>query len=514
MVADERRLTATPLVLEACGLHKRFPGVHALTDVDLRLASGEILAVIGENGAGKSTLMKVLSGALAPDAGELRLDGRPLRLRSVQEALARGVALIHQELMLAGDLDVTANITLGREPRRFGFLDRRAAEELARRHLGELGLEVALDTPVSALALGQRQLVEIAKALATDARILIMDEPTSSLSATEATKLFDVMRALRRRGKSIIYISHRLGEVRGIADRVLVLRDGANAGELTAGAIEHDAMVGLMLGRCESVLRERAPRTHGPLALDVRGLRTAAYPTQAVDFSVAAGEFVGLAGLVGAGRTELLEAVFGIVPARAGTVRVAGRDVPRGSVAAAIAAGLALVPEDRKRHGLVLEQDVRANVSMVASTRRGGFGRRDRKAERDSARRAIDELGVRTRDDRTNVRTLSGGNQQKVVLGKWLAEPELRPRVLLLDEPTRGVDVGSKAEIYRLLDRLAADGMGILFASSEAEEVLALADRVLVLREGELTGVLGRDEASEEAILRLAAEPRASECSA
>lgn len=469
--------------------------------VSLSLFPGEVLAVIGENGAGKSTLMKILAGVQLPDAGEICFEGQPLRIRSVHDALAAGIALIHQELNLADNLDVAANIFLGREPRRAGLIDRRRLKQEAQEFLQAVGLTVNPDTLVETLAIGQQQLVEIAKALSTRARVLIMDEPTSSLSARETENLFSVIRQLRGRGVSIIYISHRLGEVKSIADRVVVMRDGEIAGELSRANIDHASMVQLMVGReLSQFYPHQAHATH-ECALEVAELRTPAHPQFPLNFRVRAGEIVGLAGLVGAGRTEVLLTLFGVTPRVSGGIRVAGKQIHPRSPRDAIQSGLSLVPENRKSQGVVLGMDVRQNVSLASLRRdqRKGFVNRRREAE--LSVEMIRSLRIKTPGDRQVVQFLSGGNQQKVVLGKWLAT---HPRVLLLDEPTRGIDVGAKHEIYQVMEELARQGVAILFVSSEMEEVLGMSDRVLVMHEGRITGELDRGELSEEAIMRLA----------
>jgi ribose transport system ATP-binding protein len=488
-------------LLEARRLTKAFPGVRALKGVSLSVQRGEVLAVIGENGAGKSTLMKILAGVQTADAGEILLDGRPLDIRSVHDALANGIALIHQELNLADNLDVAANIFLGREPLRAGLIDRACARRQARQFLDAVGLDLSPDTLVSDLAIGQQQLVEIAKALSTQARVLIMDEPTSSLSAREAENLFRVIRDLRSRGVSIVYISHRLGEVKTLADRVTVLRDGENAGDLARDQISHAAMVKLMVGRDLSQFYPHEPHQPGDIALEVLGVRTPAHPAHEVSFNIRHGEIVGLAGLVGAGRTEVLLTLFGVTPALGGRIRVCGKDVSPQSPLEAIQAGLSLVPEDRKKQGVILEMPVRENVSLASLRRDQQNGFRNRRRETELSAEMIGAMRIKTPSDRQVVQFLSGGNQQKVVLGKWLAT---QPRVLFLDEPTRGIDVGAKQEIYKLMEDLAHRGVAILFVSSEMEEVLGMSDRVLVMHEGRITGELARHELSEEAVMHLA----------
>jgi ribose transport system ATP-binding protein len=490
-----------PVLLEARSLTKSFPGVRALKGVSLTVGRGEVVAVIGENGAGKSTLMKILAGVQTADTGEIRIDGEPATLASVEEALGRGIALIHQELNLAQNLDVAANLFLGREPRRWGLIDTARLHREAGQFLRAVGLDVAPDTRVGSLAIGQQQLVEIAKALSTQARVLIMDEPTSSLSAGEAENLFRVIQDLRSRGVSLVYISHRLGEVTRLADRVVVLRDGENSGELARHEISHASMVRLMVGRDLSQFYPHQPHVRPETVLEVEGLRTPAHPSHPLAFQVRAGERVGLAGLVGAGRTEVLLALFGVQPPVGGTVRIGAQPLQPTSPTEAIAAGLALVPEDRKREGVVLAMPVRENISLASLRQDQRHGFRDAAREESLSAEMIQSLRIKTPGDRQVVQFLSGGNQQKVVIGKWLA---LQPKVLLLDEPTRGIDIGAKQEIYRLMEELAAQGVAILFASSEMEEILGMSDRVLVMHEGRITGELARHELSEEAIMHLA----------
>jgi ribose transport system ATP-binding protein len=490
---------------------KRFPGVLALEEVSLALAPGEVLAVVGENGAGKSTLMKILAGVQTPDSGRILLEGQPVEIRSVRDAQRLGIALIHQELNLADNLTVAENIFLGREPRRGWFVQRTVTESSSLTVLRQVGLDVSPRTLVSTLSIGRQQMVEIAKALSAQARILIMDEPTSSLSQHETEALFRVIKDLRSRGVSVIYISHRLGEVKELADRVIVLRDGRNAGELAREEITHDRMVKLMVGRNFTI--ERAPRdtagaktsTRPIPALEVKGLRTAIYPRHEINLSVNKGEIVGLAGLVGAGRTELLQVLFGIEPSRGGTILINGTSHRINTPRDAINAGLALVPEDRKQQGIILEMAVRENISLATLRRAARAGFRDVRHEASLCHEMIEQLGIKTPGPDQLVQYLSGGNQQKVVLAKWLA---LKPRVLLLDEPTRGVDVGAKQEIYRLMDRLAAEGVAILFVSSELEEILRMSHRVLVMHQGEISGELAQEQVSEEAVMRLATGQR------
>lgn len=492
---------SSPPLLEVRGMGKQFPGVRALHEVDLRLNRGEILALLGENGAGKSTLMKILAGVQPPDSGQILFEGDSIRIDSVQDAMERGIALIHQELNLATNLSVGANIFLGREPRKRGFIDERIIAERSRHFLRLVGLDMDPREIVGNLTIGRQQMVEIAKALSIDARVLIMDEPTSSLSQKETENLFKVIKDLRERGVSIIYISHRLGEVKELADRVTVLRDGENAGDLDREEIDHDRMVSLMVGRDLSQFYPHEPHTPGEVALEVVKLRSPAHPKHAVSFSLRSGEIVGMAGLVGAGRTELIETIFGVTKSMGGEVNVGGSQAEIRSPRDAIRAGLALAPEDRKEQGLVLEMAVRENLSLASLKRDQRKGFLNLKKEDEISEEMIGKMRIKTPTDRQVVRYLSGGNQQKVVLGKWLA---MKPRVLLLDEPTRGIDVGAKQEIYALMEELAREGVAILFVSSEMEEILGMSDRTLVMHEGRITGELERAELSEEAVMKLA----------
>ena len=489
-------------LLAARGISKQFPGVLALDAVDMAVEAGEVLAVIGENGAGKSTLMKILAGIEAPDSGQILRDGESVIIDSPRRAAALGIALIHQELNFCANLSVAANLYLGREPQQWGLIDRAAIREGAVQALAQLELEVSPDTLMGDLPIGHQQLVEIAKALSTEARVLIMDEPTSSLTSQEAEALFAVINELRERGVAIIYISHRLGEVEALADRVLVLCDGQNVGELARAEISHDAMVTKMVGR--DVAQYYAHQAHpaGDIALQAEDLVIPAWPEHQLNFAVRRGQLVGIAGLVGAGRTELLQVLFGIVPALGGRVLIDGTPHVIRSPVDAIRAGLALVPEDRKQQGLILEMALRDNIGLpgLGSYQRfAGWANFARQAT--DADQMIERLAIRTPSPVQIAQYLSGGNQQKVVLGKWLA---LEPRVLLLDEPTRGIDVGAKQAIYHLMEELAESGVAVLFASSELEEILGMADEVLVMHEGRITGQLQRDALSEEAIMSLA----------
>ena len=489
-------------ILEVKGITKRFPGVTALSNVDLILHPGEVLAVIGENGAGKSTLMKILAGVQTHDEGEILVNGEPTLIDSCRKATDLGISLIHQELNLSDNLSVGANIYLGREPRQYGFIDNKKIRQDSKDLLEQVGLQISADALVSALSIGQQQLVEIAKALSTNAKVLIMDEPTSSLSTGETERLFEVVRDLKMRGVSIIYISHRLAEVSALADRVLVLRDGENAGQLSRHEIKHDAMVQLMVGRDVSKYYARQPHPIGDVVLEVRDLITPAWPHHQLNFKIRRGEIVGISGLVGAGRTELLRVLFGVDEALGGDILIRGRPAQIQTPEDAINLGLALVPEERKEKGLIIDMTVRENIGLAGVWRHKiGLGALNRKKEASDTDEMVEQLRIKTPDADQVVRYLSGGNQQKVVLGKWLT---MQPTVLLMDEPTRGIDIGAKEEVYKLMESLARDGMAILFVSSELEEILGMSDRALIMHEGRITGELEREVLTEETVMLLA----------
>ena len=495
-------MTGAPL-LQLRAIQKRFPGVHALRGVDLDVHAGEVVALLGENGAGKSTLMKIIGGIEQPDSGEVLVDGAPVIIRDVHSATALGIAFIHQELNPLDNLDVAGNVLLGREPTHWGALrliDRVRMRQTVRAYLEQIGLDVSPDTPIAALSIARQQLVEIAKALSLDARLIIMDEPTSSLTLAETSRLHEVVGSLRQRGVGIIYITHRLGEVRAVADRAVVLRDGANAGTLGRDELTHDNMISLMVGRALDLEHDVASAQSGR-DFRVDGLRTRRYPQHAVSFAVGRGEILGMAGLVGAGRSEIARALFGIEPPIAGTVSLDGQGLRIGRPEQAIRHGIVLVPEDRRLAGLVVEFSIRENVSLPALGRYSRRGVISASRERQAVTAVCDRLQVRAPSIEVRAAALSGGNQQKVVLAKWLA---LGPRVLVVDEPTRGIDVGAKAEIYRLLRRMAREGVSILMISSDMEEILHISHRVAVMHEGRLTGILDRAQCTEERIMALA----------
>ncbi len=495
-----------PPRLAIANARKQFPGVLALDGVSLELAPGEVLAVVGENGAGKSTLMKIAAGVYRRDEGTMTLDGEPVEFTTPGDAIAAGVSLIHQELNLAENLTVADNLFLGRERTCGGplrILDKSTAKARAAELLTRVGLPASRATArVETLPPGEKQLVEIARALGLKVRILIMDEPTSSLTQRETETLYGVIDGLKAEGVSVLYISHRLAEVKRVADRVVVLRDGRNAGELAKHEIDHENMVRLMVGRD---LKQFYPKDHrkggGAPIFQVRDLRYRNGPATPASFDVRAGEILGMAGLVGASRTELAEAVFGVRPLASGTLALNGKALHIRRPQDAIDAGVFLVPEDRRLHGLVVPESVGFNLSLPNLDRLGGlFGTR-RTAEAALHANWIDKLRVKTPSARQTVGLLSGGNQQKVVYGKWLARG---PKLLILDEPTRGVDVGAKAEIYALIDELAGNGVAVWMITSDMEELLGMSDRVLVMHEGRIAGELTKTQLTEEAVMRLA----------
>ena len=446
--------------------------------------------------------MKILAGVQTPDQGHIQLNGRSVDLDSVQAAQSHGIALIHQELNLLGNLDVAANIFLGRERMLAGLLNRKQMAKEASAYLKQVGLKVSPFDLVDKFSVGQQQLIEIARALSVNARILIMDEPTSSLSSTETNRLFEIVRQLKSQGVSIIYISHRLGEVKELADRVIVMRDGKTAGELQRDEITHNRMVSLMVGREINQFYARTPPEIGPSVLSVKELSTPAFPSKKVSFQIARGEVVGIAGLIGAGRTELLRVLFGIDQPVSGTIEVSGKPVRIHHPDDAIRRGIMLVPEDRKEQGLIIDKSIAFNLTLpsLSSVAKGKFFL-DQVEQRRITVEGISSLRVKTSSSKKVVRFLSGGNQQKVVIAKWLA---MAPKLLLLDEPTRGIDIGAKQEIYALMNRLADEGMSVLFVSSDLEEMINMSDRALVMHEGSITGELSRAQLSEQSIMQLA----------
>ena len=489
-------------LLQATAIAKSYEGARALKGVSFDLRRGEVHALVGENGAGKSTLVKVVTGAVVPDAGTLDVDGR--RVPQMTPALARalGIAAIYQQPSLFPDLSVDENIALalegGRSWRRVDWAGRarRAADLLAR-----VGASIDTERRVDTLSMPEQQMVEIAKALGADARVLIMDEPTASLTDREAAQLFAAIERLRNDGAGVVYISHRLEEIAAIADRVTVLRDGESVATRPGKAVSRDDLIRLMVGREVSTVFPKREVALGGAALELRGVSHRASGIRNVSLTVRHGEILGLAGLVGSGRTELAEIIFGLRPADEGQILVDGAVVTPSTPAAAIAAGLAYVPEDRRQHGAVLEMSVTANASLANLAGVSRRGLIDRAAEREAARGYVDDLRIKTASLDADVGSLSGGNQQKVALARWL---ETHPRVLILDEPTQGVDVGAKAEIHTLMGTLAARGMAMVMISSEMPEILGMSDRIAVMRGGRIAGILDRAVSTQPAILALA----------
>ena len=494
------RPIAGAVILQTRHVRKSFAGVKALVDVSLELRSGQVHALMGENGAGKSTLMKVLAGLHPVDSGELLLGGRPLVLHSPHDAIRNGIAMIHQELMPIPDLTVAENILLGHEPtsRLPGWIDRRALQREAKRLLGLLEVDLPVNRNMRCLSVAQIQTVEIAKALGHDPRVLIMDEPTAAISDREIQSLFKVIVRLKQRGVAIVYITHKLEEAMSIADSITVLRDGSHVGTYPAAEIDRQSLIALMVGRPLGSLIPRRAASPGEITLSVRGL-TRSGEFDNVSFDVRQGEILGITGLMGAGRTELVSAIFGLAPAESGEIRVAGQPVRIRRVADAIRHGIGLVTEDRKRFGLVPMMSVKHNMTL-ASLRDcclGPFVRRTKESAVVEA--GIRTLAIKTTGPRQSVGHLSGGNQQKVVIGRSLLAA---PTILILDEPTRGIDIGAKGEVYALIARLAEQGKSIVLVSSELPEVLSLSDRLLVMRQGSVVAELNPRLASQEEVLR------------
>jgi ribose transport system ATP-binding protein len=490
------------VVLRMEGIRKAFPGVLALDGVELTLRRGEVHVLLGENGAGKSTLVKILGGALAVDAGRILVDGTEVRIAGPRHSRELGIGIIHQELRLVPALGADENIFLGREPHRGmrGIVDRRAMLAAARLVLERLGATFDPATPVGRLRLAEQQLVEIAKALSLDARILVMDEPTSALTERETNTLFGVVRSLAARGVAVVYISHRLDEIFEIGHRVTVLRDGRRIATRELARSDRRELVRLMADREVEERLPKAATVRGEELLRVEGLSRRGV-LHDIGLSVHAGEVVGLAGLLGSGRSEIARAIFGLDRPDAGTITVRGRARRIRSPREAVRAGIGFVSEDRKAEGLVLGLSVRENISLPILGLLSRIGIVRGRAERDVAERQVRDLRIRTPGVEQRVLDLSGGNQQKVVLAKWLAR---RVDVLILDEPTRGIDIGSKQEIYHLIDRLVAEGVGVVLISSELPEIVGLCDRVLVVRDGRIAGAFTRAEATQERLLACA----------
>lgn len=487
-------------IIQVRSVSKAFPGVQALEEVSLAVEPGSCHALMGENGAGKSTLGKLLSGIYQPDSGQILVSGKPVEFRSPTDAAREGIGIVHQELLFCENLSVAENLNLHAPPARMGLYDRRTALQRAKEWLDAVEADIDPEQRVGELTIARQQLVQIAGAIGTGAKILIFDEPTSSLSQRETQRLLECIQDLKAKGVTCLYVSHRLDEVFQICDEVTVLRDGKLVGTYPLKEMDRQRLVHLMVGRDLEAGQEPAPVEQGsPAALKVSGFSSPGR-FQEAHLELRQGEIVGLAGLVGAGRTELLQALFGLDPAARGSIELNGRAIAPRSPAQAFAEGLGLIPEDRKRHGLVLGMTARENISLPLLGRIASLGWIRKRTERQLASKFFESLQVRASGIDTRAITLSGGNQQKLVLAKWLAS---QCKVLLVDEPTRGVDVGAKAEIHTLLRNLAAEGNSILVASSELPELLGLCHRIIVLREGRIMGEVSRAEATEERIMRM-----------
>ncbi len=487
-------------VLQLDNITKSFPGVKALSDVQFDLLPGEVHALLGENGAGKSTLIKIISGVHRPDSGTIHINGESVRLNSPREAQARGVATIYQELLLYPELSVAENIFMGHAPRnQIGMIRWEEMRDQARELLASLDIhDMDVERLVGTLNVGNRQRVEIAKALSQDARILIMDEPTAALTEADVERLFDIVRLLRERGVSIVYISHRLEEIFTLADRVTVLRDGQYVQTRQVAETTKDELVSLMVGRKIENLFPKMDADTGEVVLEVRNLSRKRV-TRNVSFQLRRGEIVGLSGLVGSGRSELAQAIFGFTPAESGEILIDGRAVQIKNPGEAMQLGIAYVPEDRGSQGLIRQMRVRENVSLAILKTLTKSGVINQNAEMKLAQDSIQQFSIRAYSTEQVVNKLSGGNQQKIVVSKWLAS---NPRVLIMDEPTRGIDVGAKAEIHRLMSQLVQEGLAILMISSELPEVMGMSDRILVMRSGEIVAEYDRSVATQENIGR------------
>lgn len=489
-------------ILRFDGISKFFAGVTALKNVSFEIQAGHCHALVGENGAGKSTLGRIIAGIHTPSEGRFYLDGRPVEFSTPLDAVRAGIGMVHQELCFCPDLAVAENLCLGNLPSRFGFLNRGEMRRRARSMLAEIGADIDVDLPIESLSTGQEQMVQIAGAVGTGARIIVMDEPTSSLASAEAARLFELIDRLKVRGVTLIYVSHRLEEIFRLCDRITILRDGQHIETADVGNMTMDKVVQRMIGRpLEQYFPEHLDSKPGVERLRLEGL-TSPGKFEDINLTVRSGEVVGLAGLVGAGRSEIAQAIFGLDPKAKGRIFIKGSAVRIGSPRRAMSLGIGLLPEDRKTQGLVLSMGGRANLSLPILDRLNTLGFIRAGEEKALTRRYFDRLAVRTPHIDAPVWSLSGGNQQKIAMAKWLAS---QCEILLIDEPTRGVDVGAKAEIHALIDDLARQGTAILLISSELPEVLNLSTRIIVLREGRQMGELSRAEASQESLMRLMA---------
>ena len=486
-------------LVQLTGIEKRYPGVLALAGVDFDVLPGEIHALAGENGAGKSTLMKILGGVVLPSAGEIAVRGEKVRMAGPRDALALGISLVHQELVSAPMLSVTENILLGRLPQRHGRVDWSAAHQRARAVLDRVGVDISEKTQMSRLSLGQQQLVEIARALTRDTAVLVLDEPSAILGQAELETLYTVVRSLREDGVGIVYISHRLGEVLDLSDRVTVLKDGRLQKTIQTRDLDHEQLVTLMTGRELTVPQKTSPAPNATVLLELRELNVRGGKGP-INLKVRAGEIVGFAGLVGSGRTEVARAIIGADPSQ-GSVLVHGRELRRRSPRRAKSTGVAYLPEDRKEQGLLLNRSIRENVGLASLKMRSRLGVIRSGWDTRNSKHHAAAVHLRAPNLQAQAGSLSGGNQQKVMIARWLAAD---PSVLILDEPTRGIDVGSKSEIYQLIHQLAESGRAILMISSEIEEILSLSNRVIVMRDRKIVAELVGSEISEQAVTRAA----------
>ncbi|ARP50621.1 MULTISPECIES: sugar ABC transporter ATP-binding protein [Caproicibacterium] len=492
------------------GINKSFSGNQVLKNAEIDIAEGEIHALMGENGAGKSTLMKILTGVYTRDSGEVLVNGTPVNYTHPKQAEEAGIVFIYQELNSVPDLTVRENLFLGKEIHgKFGILDKAAMDKKARQVLDRLGVSIPVDRTMSELSVGQQQMIEIAKALLVDAKVIIMDEPTAAMTLEETRVLFRVLRELKEKGVSTIYISHRMEEIFEICDRVTVLRDGQFIGTKKVSETDMDSLIKMMIGR---EIGERYPARHskiGDTMLEVKDF-TKKGVFQNVSFSVRAGEVLGVSGLIGAGRTEIMQSIFGYLPRDGGTLLIRGKEVSVHSPEQAISYGIGFITEDRKTEGLMLEKSIRENVSLTNLGRISDHSVIDKKKDMELARKAVQELTIRCSGPEESCDSLSGGNQQKVIFSKWIFT---EPKILILDEPTRGVDVGAKKEIYNIINTLAEKGVAVIMVSSELSEILGMSDRVMVIHEGHMAGILnnrpetaaaGEKMASQENIMTLA----------
>ncbi len=487
--------------IEMKGIDKSFGSNQVLKDAGFVLADGEVHALMGENGAGKSTLMKILTGVYTKDAGTIYVDGREVNYKNLQEAEKAGIVFIHQELNVLYDLTVEENLFIGKEIKgKFGFCNQKAMRKKAEEALGRLGVHISPAEVMSNLSVGQQQMIEICKALMVDAKVIIMDEPTAALTQSETLVLFDVIRSLKKQGISIVYISHRMEEIFELCDRISVLRDGTYIGTKNIPETNMNEIVKMMIGR---EIGERYPVRNckiGDTVLKVKDL-TSSGVFHNVSFEVKAGEVLGVSGLMGAGRTEIMQAIFGNLHCDSGSIEINGKEVHIKSPIQAMKCGIGFITEDRKVEGLMLEESIEKNIALANLPRVSNHHVMDRKKEDDLVKKGIEELHIKCFGPDHECNNLSGGNQQKVVFAKWIYTD---PKILILDEPTRGVDIGAKKEIYTIINELAAKGVAIIMVSSELPEVLGMSDRIMVVREGEVRGIIGREEANQENIMTLA----------